>query len=78
MGSGDNMQEFTHSFASADGRRVTVEDSVKSEPNLAVTMLQGLALPRDMERVPQDLGSSLVHASAYLLQVCPNLASKKL
>lgn len=69
MGSGDNnmVQEFAPSFASADGRLVIVEDSVKSEPNLAVTMLQGLALPRDMERVPQDLGSSLVHASAYLL-----------
>lgn len=33
-------------------------------------MLRGLALPKDMERVPQDLQPSLVHVSAYLVQVC--------
>lgn len=69
------VQEFAPSFALAEGRVVTVEDSVKLEPGLTVTMLQGLALPRDMEKVPQDLQPSLVHASAYLVQVClsPNL-----
>lgn len=49
-----------------------VVHSVKADPSLAVTMLQGLALPKDMEKVPQDLQPSLVHASAYLVQVCLN------
>lgn len=69
------VQEFAPSFALEDGRLLTVGDNVKAEPGLAVTMLQGLALPKDMEKVPQDLQSSLIHASAYLVQVClrPNL-----
>lgn len=76
MGSaGHVVQEFAPSFALAEGRVVTVEDSVKLEPRLAVTMLRGLALPRDMEKVPEDLQPSLVHASAYLVQVCPSLCS---
>lgn len=64
------VQEFAPSYASANGRLVTIEDSVKADPSLAVTMLQGLALPKDMEKVPQDLQPSLIHASAYLVQVC--------
>ncbi|KAI8530178.1 hypothetical protein RHMOL_Rhmol11G0035600 [Rhododendron molle] len=37
------VQEFVPSFAMAEGRVVTIEDSVKLEPGLAVTMLHGLA-----------------------------------
>lgn len=66
--------EFAPSFAMADGRVVNIGDSVKLEPGLATTMLQGLVLPNDMEKVPEDLQPSLVHASAYLVQVCPNIA----
>jgi hypothetical protein len=62
-------QEFAPSFAMPDGRIVSVDDSIKVEPGLAPTMLHGLALPRDMERVPMDLLPSLVHASAYIVQV---------
>lgn len=70
---GKVVQEFATSFASAEGRLVTLEDSVKAEPGLAVTMLQGLALPKDMENVPQDFQPSLVHASAYLVQLCSRI-----
>lgn len=52
---------------------VSIEDSVKLEPGLAVTMLRGLALPNDMQKVPEDHQSSLIHASAYLAQVRPSL-----
>lgn len=48
-------QEFTPSFALAKGRLGTIDDGVKTELGLAVTMLRGLALPKDMERVPKDL-----------------------
>lgn len=72
------VQEFAPSFTLADGRVVSVEDSVKMEPGLAVTMLRGLALPNDMDRVPKDLQWSLIHASTYLVQVRPSLTSLKL
>ncbi|KAG5516533.1 hypothetical protein RHGRI_037293 [Rhododendron griersonianum] len=39
----------------ADGRVLLLKDSVKEEPNLAVTLLRGLALPRDYDQVPTDL-----------------------
>lgn len=64
------VQEFAPSFALAEGKLVTVEDSVKADPGLTVTMLHGLTLPKDMEKVPQDLQPSLIHASAYLVKVC--------
>lgn len=63
------VQEFALSFALTEGRVVTVDDSVKLEPGLAVTMLRGLALPKDMEGVAQDHQPSLVHVSTYLVQV---------
>ncbi|KAI8572385.1 hypothetical protein RHMOL_Rhmol01G0194500 [Rhododendron molle] len=71
VGSGERATspEFSPSYAMADGRVVLVEDSVKLEPRIAVTMLRGLVLPKDMERVPPELQPSLVHASAYLVQV---------
>ncbi|XP_058189243.1 uncharacterized protein LOC131306830 [Rhododendron vialii] len=45
-----------------------MEDSVKVEPRLATAVLQGLALPKDMDKIPEGLQPSLVHASAYLVQ----------
>lgn len=48
---------------------MSTADSVKVDPSLAVAMLQGLALPKDMETIPKDLQPSLVHVSAYLVQV---------
>ncbi|KAI8550787.1 hypothetical protein RHMOL_Rhmol06G0134300 [Rhododendron molle] len=62
------MQEFAPSFAMSEGRIISINDSVKLEPGLAPTMLRGLALPNDMEKVPQGLQPSLIHASAYLMQ----------
>ncbi|XP_058215027.1 spindle pole body component 110-like [Rhododendron vialii] len=67
------VQEFTPSFVKADGRVVSIEDNVKLEPDLAVAMLRGVALPRDMEKVPEDLQPSMIHASAYLVQACQAL-----
>lgn len=68
-------QEFAPSFGSAEGRLVTIEDSVKAKPSLAITILQGLALPKDMKKVPQELQPSLINAGAHLVQVCPIQAS---
>ncbi|KAI8571317.1 hypothetical protein RHMOL_Rhmol01G0110200 [Rhododendron molle] len=62
------MQEFAPSFAMSEGRIISVNDSVKLEPGLAPTMLRGLVLSNEMEKVPQELQPSLVHASAYIVQ----------
>lgn len=61
--------KFAPSFAIAKGRVVSTADSVKADHNIVVAMLQRLALLKDMERIPKDLQPSLVHASAYLVQV---------
>ncbi|KAI8529868.1 hypothetical protein RHMOL_Rhmol11G0007800 [Rhododendron molle] len=61
-------QEFTPSYADIDGRLVTVEDSVKANLTLPITPLQGLALPKDMKKVPQELTPSLVDMYSHLVQ----------
>ncbi|KAI8560124.1 hypothetical protein RHMOL_Rhmol04G0231600 [Rhododendron molle] len=62
------VPEFAPSFAMAEGRVISVSNSMKLERRLAPTMLHGLALPKDMEKVPEELQLSLVHASAYIVQ----------
>lgn len=46
---------FSPSYTSHDGRVVLLNDSVKAEPSLAVTLLRGLALSRDVDQVPFEL-----------------------
>lgn len=53
-----------------DGRVLLLNDFVKEEPNLAVTLLRGLALPRDYEQVPTDLLPGLGEMCSHLVQVC--------
>ncbi|KAG5528310.1 hypothetical protein RHGRI_029098 [Rhododendron griersonianum] len=52
----------------ADGRVLLLKDSVKEEPNLAVTLLRGLALPRDYDQVPTDLFPGLGEMCSHLVQ----------
>ncbi|KAG5516532.1 hypothetical protein RHGRI_037293 [Rhododendron griersonianum] len=52
----------------ADGRVLLLKDSVKEEPNLAVTLLRGLALPRDYDQVPTDLLPGLGEMCSHLVQ----------
>lgn len=52
-----------------DGRVLLFNDSVKEEPNLAVTLLKGLALPRDYDQVPTDLIPGLGEMCSHLVQV---------
>ncbi|KAG5528312.1 hypothetical protein RHGRI_029098 [Rhododendron griersonianum] len=52
----------------ADGRVLLLKDSVKEEPNLAVTLLRGLALPRDYDQVPTDLFPGLGEAGQAVLK----------
>ncbi|KAG5528309.1 hypothetical protein RHGRI_029098 [Rhododendron griersonianum] len=59
---------FSPSYTMADGRVLLLKDSVKEEPNLAVTLLRGLALPRDYDQVPTDLFPGLGEMCSHLVQ----------
>ncbi|KAG5550330.1 hypothetical protein RHGRI_015328 [Rhododendron griersonianum] len=52
----------------ADGRVLMLKDSVKKEPNLAVTLLKGLALPRDYDQLPTELIPGLGDAGQAVLK----------
>ncbi|KAG5557921.1 hypothetical protein RHGRI_007987 [Rhododendron griersonianum] len=58
---------FSPSYTMADGRVLMVKDSVKEEPNLAVTLLRGLALPRDYDQVPTELLPGLGEMCSHLV-----------
>lgn len=60
-------REFSPSYTFPDGRVVLLKDSVKEEPSLAVTMLRGLALPRDVDQVPADLIPGLGEMCSHLV-----------
>ncbi|KAG5524682.1 hypothetical protein RHGRI_031382 [Rhododendron griersonianum] len=51
-----------------DGRVLMLKDSVKEEPNLAVTLLRGLALPRDCDQLPTELIPGLGDMCSHLVQ----------
>lgn len=63
------QREFSPSYTSPDGRVVLLNDSVKAEPSLVVTLLRGLALPRDVDQVPIDLLAGLGEMCSHLVQV---------
>ncbi|KAG5547934.1 hypothetical protein RHGRI_013572 [Rhododendron griersonianum] len=59
---------FSPSYTMADGRVLMLKDSVKEEPNLAVTLLRGLALPRDCDQLPTELIPGLDDMCSHLVQ----------
>lgn len=60
-------QEYSPSYVGPDGRVVLLNDSVKAKPGLAVSLLRGLALPRDMDQVPSELLSGLFEMCSHLV-----------
>ncbi|KAG5525675.1 hypothetical protein RHGRI_032090 [Rhododendron griersonianum] len=62
------QRQFSPSYTMPDGRVLMLKDSVKEEPNLAVTLLRGLALPRDCDQVPTDLLLGLGEMCSHLRQ----------
>ncbi|KAG5561520.1 hypothetical protein RHGRI_004532 [Rhododendron griersonianum] len=52
----------------ADERVLMLKDSVKEEPNLVVTLLRGLALPRDYDQLPTELLPGLGDMCSHLVQ----------
>lgn len=62
-------REFSPSYTMPDGRVLLLNDSMKEEPNLAVTLLRGLALPKDYDQVPTELLPGLGEMCSHLVQV---------
>lgn len=62
-------RQFSPSYTMPDGRVLLLNDFVKEEPNLAVTLLRGLALPRDYDQVPTELLPGLDEMCSHLVQV---------
>ncbi|KAG5524684.1 hypothetical protein RHGRI_031382 [Rhododendron griersonianum] len=62
-------RSFSPSYTMVDGRVLMLKDSVKEEPNLAVTLLRGLALPRDCDQLPTELIPGLGDMCSHLVQV---------
>ncbi|KAG5521172.1 hypothetical protein RHGRI_033655 [Rhododendron griersonianum] len=59
---------FSPTYTTADGRVLMLKDSVKEESNLAVTLLRGLALPRDCDQLPTELIPGLGDMCSHLVQ----------
>ncbi|KAG5543180.1 hypothetical protein RHGRI_016059 [Rhododendron griersonianum] len=72
LGGGPSEEEvlrpFSPTYTTADGRVLMLKDSVKEEPNLAVTLLRGLALPRDCDQLPVELIPGLGDMCSHLVQ----------
>ncbi|KAI8527607.1 hypothetical protein RHMOL_Rhmol12G0088500 [Rhododendron molle] len=64
----DILRRFNPSYTMPDDTVLLLKDSVKEEPNLAVTLLRGLALPRDCEQVSSELLPSLGEMCSHLVQ----------
>ncbi|KAF7150322.1 hypothetical protein RHSIM_Rhsim02G0093100 [Rhododendron simsii] len=62
------LRQFSPSYTMPDGRVLLLKDSVKEEPNLAVTLLRGLDLPRDYDQMPTDLMPGLAEMCSHLVQ----------
>ncbi|KAG5563118.1 hypothetical protein RHGRI_005762 [Rhododendron griersonianum] len=62
------QRPFSPSYTMVDGRVLLLKDSVNEEPNLVVTLLRGLALPRDYDQVPTDLLPGLGEMCSHLVQ----------
>lgn len=62
-------REFSPSYTSSDNRVLLLQDSIKEEPSLAVTLLKGLALSRYIDQVPADLLPGLREMCSHLVQI---------
>lgn len=62
-------QLFSPFYADANGKLVLMDDRVMADPGVVVTLLQGLALPKDMEQISKELTPSFVDMCSHLVQV---------
>lgn len=65
----DRSARVKPSYAGPDGRVVLFSDSIKAELGLSISLLRGLALPRDVDQVPSELIPGLTEMCSHLVQV---------
>ncbi|KAF7145277.1 hypothetical protein RHSIM_Rhsim04G0047800 [Rhododendron simsii] len=66
---------FMPDFECSDGHVITAEDSLEENPFLAMTLLKGLALPKDMENLPTGKAQNMAEL-CLLLAKAGQCASK--
>lgn len=70
-GSPSGPVPFVPDFQCPDGHMITADDSLSESPLLAMTLLNKVALPRDMENLPQGKANNMAELCLFLAKVCP-------
>lgn len=60
---------FEPDFQFLDGHLITVADSLADNPILAMTLLKGVALPKDMDDLPTAKAKNMAELCLYLAKV---------
>ncbi|KAF7144626.1 hypothetical protein RHSIM_Rhsim04G0140000 [Rhododendron simsii] len=59
-------EAFLPDFECSDGHVISVDDSLGESPLLAMTLLRGLALPKDMENLPTGKANNMAELCLFL------------
>ncbi|KAF7149592.1 hypothetical protein RHSIM_Rhsim02G0063100 [Rhododendron simsii] len=62
-------EAFLPDFECSDGHVISVDDSLGESPLLAMTLLRGLALPKDMENLPTGKANNMAELCLFLAKV---------
>ncbi|KAF7145187.1 hypothetical protein RHSIM_Rhsim04G0192000 [Rhododendron simsii] len=73
---GEHSEAFLPDFECSDGHVISVDDSLGESPLLAMTLLRGLALPKDMENLPTGKANNMAELCLFLAKAgqCPTKA----
>ncbi|KAF7115531.1 hypothetical protein RHSIM_RhsimUnG0052400 [Rhododendron simsii] len=63
-------EAFLPDFECSDGHVISVDNSLGESPLLAMTLLRGLALPKDMENLPTGKANNMAELYLFLAKVC--------
>lgn len=69
LAEGESSALFVPDFECSDGHVITVGDSLQESPLLAMTLLKGLALPKDMENLPTGKAKNMAELCLFLAKV---------
>lgn len=62
---------FLPNLSCPDGRAITVADSLAESPLLAMTLLKGVALPKDMASLPKEKANNMAELCLFIAKVYP-------
>lgn len=68
----DPPEAFAPEFVCPDGHVISVADSLAENPILAMTLLNGVALPRDMEELPTAKAQNMAELCLHIAKVSSN------